>query len=55
MIIVIVLLYSCTNTGAQKDTNTKVVHNKIIQQADGTISLKVDKADWLSGRSKSFK
>jgi hypothetical protein len=45
MIIGMVLLYSCTNTGAQKDVNTKVVHNKILQQADGTISLKVDKAD----------
>src|SRR5512133_552271 len=45
MISGIVLLYSCTNTGVQKDSNNKVVHNKILQQADGTISLKVDKAD----------
>jgi hypothetical protein len=45
MISGIVLLYSCTNTGVQKDSNSKVVHNKILQQADGTISLKVDKAD----------
>lgn len=45
MIIGIVLMYSCSNTGVQKDTNNKVVHNKILQQADGTISLKVDKAD----------
>jgi hypothetical protein len=45
MIIGIVMMYSCSNTGVQKDTNNKVVHNKILQQADGTISLKVDKAD----------
>lgn len=45
MIIGIVLMYSCTNTGVQKDSNNKVARNKIIQQADGTISLKVDKAD----------
>jgi hypothetical protein len=39
------LFYSCGNTGEQKLTETKVVKNKILQQADGTISLKVDKAD----------
>jgi hypothetical protein len=41
----ILLFYSCKNTGEQKETNNKIVQNKILQQSDGTISLKVDKAD----------
>ena len=41
----IALFYSCRNTGEQKETKNKVVQNKILQQSDGTISLKVDKAD----------
>jgi hypothetical protein len=41
----IVLLSSCRNSGDQKENKVKVVQNKILQQEDGTISLKVDKAD----------
>lgn len=41
----IVLFSSCGNKGYQKDTKNKIVQNKILQQKDGTISLKVDKAD----------
>jgi hypothetical protein len=39
------LLSSCGNSGKQKFLKNKVVQNKILQQNDGTISLKVDKAD----------
>jgi hypothetical protein len=45
MLIGVVLFYSCKNSGAQKEPKIKVVQNKILQQSDGTISLKVDKAD----------
>ncbi len=41
----LVLLYSCKNTGEQTEAKNKIVHNKIFQQSDGTISLKVDNAD----------
>ena len=41
----ILLFYSCKNTGEQKETKNKIVQNKILQQSDGTISLKVDKAE----------
>jgi hypothetical protein len=41
----IILFYSCKNTGEQKESKNKIVQNKILQQEDGTISLKVDKAD----------
>ena len=41
----IALLYSCKNTGEQKATDSKLVQNTIKQQDDGTISLKVEKAD----------
>jgi hypothetical protein len=41
----ILLFSSCGNTGEQKVLKEKVVQNKIRQQEDGTISLKVDKAD----------
>jgi hypothetical protein len=40
-----VLLYSCSDAGGKKETKNQIVKNKIIQQKDGTISLKVDKAD----------
>lgn len=40
----VVLLNSCGNRGEQNPKN-KVAQNKILQQKDGTISLKVDKAD----------
>jgi hypothetical protein len=39
------LLYACNNKGEQKESGAKIVQNKILQQSDGTISLKVDKAD----------
>ena len=39
------MLYSCKNTGEQKETDSKLVQNTIKQQDDGTISLKVEKAD----------
>jgi len=39
------IIFSCKNTGEPKETKNKVVQNKILQQSDGTISLKVDKAD----------
>jgi hypothetical protein len=41
----ILLIYSCGNIGNQKEVKHKIVQNKIMQQPDGTISLKVDKAD----------
>lgn len=41
----ILIFYSCGNSGEQKVLKNKVVQNKILQQSDGTISLKVDKAD----------
>jgi hypothetical protein len=40
-----VLLYSCSDAGVRKETKNQIVKNKILQQNDGTISLKVDKAD----------
>jgi hypothetical protein len=45
ILIGFVLLSSCGNSGKQKLLKNKVVQNKILQQNDGTISLKVDKAD----------
>lgn len=45
MLIGIVLFYSCGNSGVQKESKNIAVHDKILQQADGTISLKVEKAD----------
>jgi len=41
----ITLLYSCSNNGDQKLNSSEVVENAILQQDDGTISLKVDKAE----------
>lgn len=40
-----ILLCSCKNTDVTTDSNNEAVNNKILQQTDGTISLKVDKAD----------
>jgi hypothetical protein len=45
LFIGIFLFYSCNNTGKQKETKDQVVQNKILQQSDGTISLKVDNAE----------
>ena len=36
---------SCKNTSEQNEAKMIIVQNKILQQKDGTISLKVDKAD----------
>ncbi len=45
MVMGVVLFFSC-NSGFQSDNNTKAAAgNKIVQQKDGTISLKVDKAE----------
>ena len=41
----IALFYSCNSTSDRKVTKDKVVQNRTLQQKDGTISLKVDKAD----------
>jgi hypothetical protein len=41
----ILLFYSCNNPSQQKEAKTKTIQNRILQQSDGTISLKVDKAD----------
>ena len=40
----ITFLSSCGNNGEQKDKDSEVVNDKILQQDDGTISLKVNKA-----------
>ena len=45
LMIVAVILYSCNNNSEQKKARKKVAQNTIIQQKDGTISLKVDKAE----------
>ncbi len=44
----VVFLYSC-NSGIKKNEDKKIdAENKILQQEDGTISLKVDKAECYS-------
>ncbi len=40
-----ILFSSCNNTGVQTESKNETVQNKILQQSDGSISLKVDKAD----------
>jgi hypothetical protein len=45
LMISIVLFYSCNNIGDLNKDNNKVAQNTILQQQDGTISLKVDKAE----------
>jgi hypothetical protein len=37
--------FSCNNVSEQKETKNRMVLNTILQQKDGTISLKVDKAE----------
>jgi hypothetical protein len=44
IMIGVTLFYSCNNTTEKTDKNT-IGENKVKQQADGTISLKVDKAE----------
>jgi hypothetical protein len=41
----LIVLYSCSTSGGHKEISDKSVQNKIVQDQDGTISLKVDKAD----------
>jgi hypothetical protein len=41
----IILFYSCNNTGNQNKETDKLAQNTILQQQDGTISLKVEKAE----------
>ncbi len=41
----IALFYSCNSISDKKETKDKIVQNRILQQEDGTISLKVEKAD----------
>ena len=45
MMIVVVIVYSCNNNNGQKNAVNKTAQNTIKQQKDGTISLKVDKAE----------
>jgi hypothetical protein len=45
MLIGVVLFYSCSNSVKSTKDKTTRAENKILQQKDGTISLKVDKAD----------
>ena len=45
ILIGIMAILSCQNTGENKESKNKTVQNKILQQPDGTISLKVEKAD----------
>ncbi len=49
-----VLLCSCNNTGVDTESVGKPVNNKILQQTDGTISLKVDKADCYQDKSNPY-
>jgi hypothetical protein len=44
VLIGIVLFYSCKNSVESSEIKNKTVQNKILQQDDGSISLKVDKA-----------
>ncbi|MCX6255291.1 MAG: hypothetical protein NTV31_12540 [Bacteroidia bacterium] len=45
VIIGISFFFSCNTVGEQKETKNRLVQNTILQQKDGTISLKVDKAE----------
>lgn len=44
-LIGVIVINSCKNPNTHKEVKDQVVQNKILQQKDGTISLKVDKAD----------
>jgi hypothetical protein len=45
MMIGVGLLYACSNTSETAGDKKAIAGNKILQQEDGTISLKVDKAE----------
>ena len=51
IIVTGILLCSCKNTVVKTETESEAVNNKILQQTDGTISLKVDKADCYQDKS----
>lgn len=45
LVIGAILMSSCNGSGEKKEGTTAEVQNKILQQEDGTISLKVDRAE----------
>lgn len=45
IIMIGAIVYSCNNSGGPAVSKVEPAKNKILQQSDGTISLKVDKAD----------
>jgi hypothetical protein len=51
-IMVGLIFGSCKNSSVQSDVNNnEPVKNKILQQSDGTISLKLDKADFYQDKT----
>ncbi len=48
MVIVVVSVYSCNNSAKPDKNVAKNVENKVLQQSDGSIKLKVDKAECYS-------
>ncbi len=48
ILIMVAFVYSCSNTAKQNHTGILRSENKILQKDDGTISLKLDKADCYS-------
>ena len=48
IMIGVTIFYSCDNAVKQTENNKNRAENKILQQEDGTISLKVDKAECYS-------
>jgi hypothetical protein len=49
MAIAVIILSSCSNT-AKTEENKVITKNKVLQQKDGSISLKVDKAECYSDK-----
>jgi hypothetical protein len=45
MLTGIALVFSCNSSGGNEERGTLVAENRIMQQSDGTISLKIDKAE----------
>ena len=45
MFVGVALIASCNNVAGPDESNNNVPENKILQQKDGTISLKLDKAE----------
>ena len=48
LLIGVTLLYSCNSVVNKTEDNKIIAENKIVQQDDGTISLKIDKAECYS-------